>query len=492
MAPLATSTLETLTSILLPRSPLPAETTSSSASKTTDALTATSHSNANFGIGSKPAKDFNNDFFLALFAIIGAAAALAAIWFFFWAKNGGFKFQEGDWDDYKSTVLRRKGPDGKTLSNATKSTRLGGGSVVHGQKWPRNKKNKHSGEKSVGGSSVGYTDNTYSTYDDPEQHSGMRGGDGESTYLAGRPAHSNRSSRRDGDLTDYRHEKVAKVGGLNRQHDGSHFDYSNQSDLSQSQRPLVSGGRGNEKDRKKLEKAEKAAREKARKEAAKREKEEARIAAKAEKSKPKDKPKKSSKGSSEPSTETRDFAAAAAAAAAAVPTTPKRSQPSAAYSFTVGDDASTHYTGPSIGTQEGSYYYSSYRPVAQSSPQTPHSAATPHSQRYRDRRSDSRTRNSTSTPPSHSHAHSRNGSPTKRARHSSRADGGSASGAGSSDSGTKVYSHHIPGLRQGASEVGVDESVSQVGARRATGGYRRSALGGGGAVRRRDSLSDSE
>ncbi|EDN07338.1 predicted protein [Histoplasma mississippiense (nom. inval.)] len=67
---------------------------------------------------------------MALFAIIGAAFVLAGIWFFFWAKNGGFVWRKGDWEEYKSTVLRRKDSDGRTLSNATKSTALGGGSVV--------------------------------------------------------------------------------------------------------------------------------------------------------------------------------------------------------------------------------------------------------------------------------------------------------------------------------------------------------------------------
>ena len=64
---------------------------------------------------------------------------IAGLWFFFWAKNGGFQFQEGDWDDYKSTVLRRKGPDGRTLSNATKSTKLGGSTIAGTQhfKWAK-------------------------------------------------------------------------------------------------------------------------------------------------------------------------------------------------------------------------------------------------------------------------------------------------------------------------------------------------------------------
>ena len=66
----------------------------------------------------------------AIFGIIGAGFVITAIWFFMIAPNGGFVFREGDWEDYKSTVLRRKGPNGTTLSGATESTMLGGGSVV--------------------------------------------------------------------------------------------------------------------------------------------------------------------------------------------------------------------------------------------------------------------------------------------------------------------------------------------------------------------------
>ncbi|MCJ1253013.1 hypothetical protein MMC24_000820 [Lignoscripta atroalba] len=129
----------------------------------------------------------NNKGIFALFALLAAALVLASIWFFFWAKNGGFVFRKGDWDDYKSTVLRRKGPDGKTLSNATKSTELGGGSVVGevdhddvfvngGEKPRRNKK----GKKNSG----------------------------------------------DDDVRAYRHEKPARVGGLNREADGSYHDFT--------------------------------------------------------------------------------------------------------------------------------------------------------------------------------------------------------------------------------------------------------------------------
>ncbi|RKF83201.1 putative endosomal spry domain-containing protein [Golovinomyces cichoracearum] len=66
-----------------------------------------------------------------LFGLIGAGFVVSASWFFFLAKNGGFHFKETDWDDYKSSVLRRKRRDGKTLSDATLSTDLGGGSLYH-------------------------------------------------------------------------------------------------------------------------------------------------------------------------------------------------------------------------------------------------------------------------------------------------------------------------------------------------------------------------
>ncbi|KAI3401040.1 hypothetical protein diail_748 [Diaporthe ilicicola] len=72
---------------------------------------------------------FNNKFLFILFGLLGAAFIVVGIWFFFWARNGGFYFKEDDWDDYKSTVLRRKGPNGTTLSGATTETDLGGGSV---------------------------------------------------------------------------------------------------------------------------------------------------------------------------------------------------------------------------------------------------------------------------------------------------------------------------------------------------------------------------
>lgn len=98
------------------------------AARSTSSTTTTGVSSSK-GEGTISPTSINMQGMLALFAILGAAFVVASIWFFFWAKNGGFIWRKGDWDDYKSTVLRRKGPDGRTLSNATKSTRLGGGTV---------------------------------------------------------------------------------------------------------------------------------------------------------------------------------------------------------------------------------------------------------------------------------------------------------------------------------------------------------------------------
>lgn len=144
------------------------------------------------GSGTFDPHDINNRGIFALFALIAAGLVLASIWFFFWAKNGGFHFREGDWEDYKSTVLRRKGPDGKTLSNATKSTELGGGSVV--------------------------ADMAQEEEDD-------------AVFIKKLHAHKARAPRgsknnADNDVRAYRHEKPARVGGLNREADGSYHQDS--------------------------------------------------------------------------------------------------------------------------------------------------------------------------------------------------------------------------------------------------------------------------
>ncbi|KKK15081.1 hypothetical protein P175DRAFT_0559212 [Aspergillus ochraceoroseus IBT 24754] len=153
------------------------------------------------GSGSVNPNDINMRGLYALFAIIGALFVLATIWFFFWAKNGGFVWRKGDWEDYKSTVLRRKGPDGRTLSNATKSTKLGGGSIV----------------------SKGYTDDGYTetgtmiSEKEPRKKRNLR-----EKFLR-RHKDENWEGEADDDVRAYRREKPAQIGGINREADGTYY-----------------------------------------------------------------------------------------------------------------------------------------------------------------------------------------------------------------------------------------------------------------------------
>ena len=134
----------------------------------------------------------------ALFALIGAALVLASIWFFFWAKNGGFHFKKGDWEEYKSTVLRRKGPNGTTLSGATRSTKLGGGSIV----------------------ADGSRDGDFEDVPIHEKVRQKRAKKGKKTAPRGN------KNNHDEDVRAYRHEKPARVGGLNREPDASYHQNS--------------------------------------------------------------------------------------------------------------------------------------------------------------------------------------------------------------------------------------------------------------------------
>lgn len=166
--------------------------------------------NPNFtpGAGAFDPHKIDNRGIFALFALIGAVFVLAAIWFFFWAKNGGFHFREGDWEDYKSTVLRRKGPNGTTLSGATKTTRLGGGSVVA------------NGTR------------------DEEKGAWKKGAQ------PGRKEQKPRGNKNndDNDVRAYRHEKPARVGGLNRESDGVfNHDFAYSDDVYSSNMSSVGG-----------------------------------------------------------------------------------------------------------------------------------------------------------------------------------------------------------------------------------------------------------
>lgn len=209
-------------------------------SKRTIALHARDDLNTDYhpGAGSQSPDKLSGPGFLVLFALLGTGMVVASIWFFFWAKNGGFKFQNDDWDDYKSTVLRRKGPDGKTLSNATKSTRLGGGSVVHGQDYMR--------EKSIAATVIGRDEKgrkgirakrgfakTHSVWGDDDYMTESWGtttvSDGMTEVMTEYTGNTNDHSKRyrDRDIHQYKREKPARVGGLNRVADGSHYDHTN-------------------------------------------------------------------------------------------------------------------------------------------------------------------------------------------------------------------------------------------------------------------------
>ncbi|KAI4867746.1 hypothetical protein F4820DRAFT_185900 [Hypoxylon rubiginosum] len=203
-------------------------------------------------------QDINNTAIFVVFGLIGAAFVCTGIWFFFWAKNGGFHFRDNDWEDYKSTVLRRKGPNGTLLSGATPSTQLGGGSVY----------------KDVDDTATEYTGGltqmTGVTADTGDTQSTLTGITAGASDIAGRERRRQKRERKererekkkdrknreksgkrrvgeDGVLVDeeaeaeakdhlraYRHEKPARVGGINKESEGSQWDGSTNPDNSTS------------------------------------------------------------------------------------------------------------------------------------------------------------------------------------------------------------------------------------------------------------------
>jgi hypothetical protein len=183
-------------------------------------LTIRSQSTMNPAAGSLPPEAFNMKGIQALFALIGASFVIGGIWFFFWAKNGGFQWRKGDWEDYKSTVLRRKGPNGTTLSNATKSTRLGGGSVV----------------------GDGYSDGTIgetmtelsseapiiSEKRKAKEQKGSEKKESAKEKKIREEKEAEWEGGADNDVRAYRHERPARVGGINRDSDAQFYgtDYT--------------------------------------------------------------------------------------------------------------------------------------------------------------------------------------------------------------------------------------------------------------------------
>ncbi|KHO00545.1 uncharacterized protein MAM_01323 [Metarhizium album ARSEF 1941] len=192
--------------------------------------------------------DINNVGFFVLFAMIGVGFVVTGIWFFFWAKNGGIHFKENDWEEYKSTVLRRKGPNGTVLSGATKTTKLGGGSVYKdvADDDGTTVVTESTGLSGVtaGASDIAAREKRRAKQEARERERRKRRG-------------SKRGSKRhvgEGGVTDemaekaaleelrsYRHEKSARVGGLNKESDGSQWDGStNPSGSAVSSEPVSS------------------------------------------------------------------------------------------------------------------------------------------------------------------------------------------------------------------------------------------------------------
>ncbi|KAH6668711.1 hypothetical protein B0J14DRAFT_599141 [Halenospora varia] len=251
-------------------SPSPAAKPSSS---TLDSLTAHAHSllkrdtsTPNYDSGVTPPSSIPNKAVFALFGLIGVGIVCTGIWFFFWAKNGGFYFKETDWDDYKSTVLRRKGPNGTTLSGATESTDLGGGSIVHGESekgarsiWGRKKgkKNKKGGKRytdfeeeteytgSAGGSTLGSEMSELKSKirkdrKKAKKEARLRGGDLGSEMGETVTVMTEVDPDVEAAMRSYRHEKPARVGGLNKESDASAWDGSTDRDGSTAASELLS------------------------------------------------------------------------------------------------------------------------------------------------------------------------------------------------------------------------------------------------------------
>lgn len=207
-------------------------------------------------------QDINNNAVFAVFGLLGAGFVIAGIWFFFWAKNGGFYFKKGDWEDYKSTVLRRKGPNGTIYSGATPSTVLGGGSIY----------------KDVDDGTVTAADDLTTVVSGTTGITGITGGVSDISGRErrrkkreqkerekerrreekNREKEARKKSRRkvaDGIVIDedaeaqakehlrqYRNEKPARVGGINRESDSSTWDGSTNPSWSTMSPSHVGGG----------------------------------------------------------------------------------------------------------------------------------------------------------------------------------------------------------------------------------------------------------
>ncbi|KUJ19260.1 uncharacterized protein LY89DRAFT_683171 [Mollisia scopiformis] len=244
MAPLPASTIKSYLSSLLRRTASPSADLDLAAVQARTILPRSS-TNPVAGVGVTPPDSIPNKLVFVVFGLIGFGFVVTGIWFFFWAKNGGFHFKQNDWEDYKTTVLRRRGPNGTLLSGASESTDLGGGSVVHGEKrsrWGRSSKGK-----------VKKNEMRYKDFDDEESQvtsslgTSTVGTESEVSAFKKKMRKGRKDKKKDksamsevgtvdGDMDasvadairEYRHEKPARVGGINKQPDGSSWDGSNE------------------------------------------------------------------------------------------------------------------------------------------------------------------------------------------------------------------------------------------------------------------------
>lgn len=398
----------------------------------------------NRGSGAVPPDAFNNKAIFVLFGFLGLGLVLSSIWFFFWARDGGFRFKEGDWEEYKSTVLRRKGKDGKTLSNATRRTELLGSETTD-----------RTGDDSVRGD-----------YDHDDA-----------------PHRFVRSGQRDDDVRRYRHEKPARVGGLNRKADGSYWDPTNseRSELSSATPQMREHPHGSTPGAAAVTAAAMTSKEKKKKEKEERAKGTA----------------KKGRGFLGRHWHADDSHAGAGPSAGGKGIGTKRQprQPSAAYSFVEGDD-STVSGDTSYLNEQRRRRQSEHRRAQRSSNNYEYhrgaSSSPKKKESYRD--NDNETYVS---------------GPTTGSGPRSYADASSVSGLTETDTGTKIYPHYIAGVsrtgpptdpsifrvpgtfRTGDSRrpsPGPSSSASRVRPSRETGARRGAAAS---SSRRRDSLSDS-
>ncbi|KAI4747950.1 hypothetical protein E4T50_01746 [Aureobasidium sp. EXF-12298] len=370
----------------------------------------------------------NNKIYFSLFALIFAAIVVASIWFFFHAKHGGFHWQQGDFDDWKSTVMRKKDANGNTIYSARsvvsrprKSDRIAAKSVVG---FDEKGRKGIMAVRGFGGSHSVYYSDGFTQYsgdrsdamtsisrnhhNTEKKQPKIRGGG----YSAA-PTTTDHSRRyRDRDLRDYKHEKPARVGGMNRSADGTSYDYSDRSDTvtemteTSSAAPILSSS-----DRKRQKAEKRAAEDAARMERKWRKEAERAAAALAKENtvapssasprKPTTPAKSQSPGKQAPKSSKRGNSRSRSSS-------PKKHAPPQKqrdYSFSgAPDESSTTYTGTyttTSGTRTNSSYYDAYRPLTQTSPAAASAAASPRTEQRRERRS------SHSASPSKQHRSSR-------------------------------------------------------------------------------------